>query len=318
MSRGFESHALRCTSPPRHRPKRGCTRERARDRVQPRAAAPSDRPARSAASARAPGRRCSALVGGALAVVLVAGGVGRRDRGLRQLDRSHRAPSTIEADDSRARRRRSAPIEGGFNILLVGSDTREGQGGIGGTTEEAAVLNDVNMLLHISQDQTNAVARQLPARHGRAAPRVPTNGGPAAMRPADQHDALLRRPRLHGRRPCRTSPASTIQFAGMISSTGVIAMSNAVGGVDVCVAEPDRRRVHRPQPPDGRHAHARGLRRARVPPHAPRRRRRQRPRPASARSRSSCRRWCARCKSDDTLTDFGEALRHRAARRRRT
>ena len=54
-------------------------------------------------------------------------------------------------------------IEGGFNILIVGSDTRAGQQGIGGSAEEeTSSLNDVNMLLHVSQDQTNAVAISFP------------------------------------------------------------------------------------------------------------------------------------------------------------
>ncbi len=53
--------------------------------------------------------------------------------------------------------------EGGFNILIVGSDTRVGQGGIGGTEEDAdGELNDVNILLHVSADQTNAVAVSFP------------------------------------------------------------------------------------------------------------------------------------------------------------
>ena len=50
-------------------------------------------------------------------------------------------------------------IKGGFNILVVGTDTRVGQGGIGGSEDEVeSVLNDVNMLLHVSEDQTNATA----------------------------------------------------------------------------------------------------------------------------------------------------------------
>ena len=42
-------------------------------------------------------------------------------------------------------------IDGGVNLLLIGSDSREGQGdGFGDPDEETAVLNDVTMLLHIS------------------------------------------------------------------------------------------------------------------------------------------------------------------------
>ncbi|MBO9578967.1 MAG: LCP family protein, partial [Microbacteriaceae bacterium] len=52
-------------------------------------------------------------------------------------------------------------IEGGFNILIVGSDTREGLNNIDGS-EESSVLNDVNILLHVAQDQQSAVAVSFP------------------------------------------------------------------------------------------------------------------------------------------------------------
>ena len=64
----------------------------------------------------------------------------------------------------------------------------------------------------------------------------------------------------------------------MITFDGVIEMSNALGGVDVCVAQPHPRHRHGPRP-HRRHPLAAGHGRARVPPHAPRRGRRQRPRP---------------------------------------
>ncbi len=54
-------------------------------------------------------------------------------------------------------------IPGGFNILIIGSDTREDQGGIGGTTDDdSGNLNDVNILLHVAEDQSNAVAISFP------------------------------------------------------------------------------------------------------------------------------------------------------------
>ena len=48
-------------------------------------------------------------------------------------------------------------MEGGVNLLLIGSDSRAGQGdGFGDPDEETAVLNDVTILMHISQDHTNS------------------------------------------------------------------------------------------------------------------------------------------------------------------
>ena len=54
-------------------------------------------------------------------------------------------------------------IEGGVNLLLIGSDSREGQGdGFGDPDEETAVLNDVTMLMHISEDHSNASVISFP------------------------------------------------------------------------------------------------------------------------------------------------------------
>jgi LCP family protein required for cell wall assembly len=94
---------------------------------------------------------------------------------------------------------------GGYNFLIVGSDTREGQGGIGGVAE--GELNDVTMLLHVSEDHTINVTL--------------ASGGLACT--------VLTVEKLTG---------LEIQFAGVITFSGVIEMSNAVGGVDVCVDAP--------------------------------------------------------------------------------
>ncbi|MEN9606297.1 MAG: hypothetical protein RL605_125, partial [Actinomycetota bacterium] len=54
----------------------------------------------------------------------------------------------------------AADLEGPINMLLVGSDTRKGQGkGYGNETSELA---DVIILLHVSKDRKNAVAMSFP------------------------------------------------------------------------------------------------------------------------------------------------------------
>src|SRR5690606_38358686 len=50
-------------------------------------------------------------------------------------------------------------FEGGFNILLVGSDRCENPRGC---KDRQANLNDVTILLHVAQDQSNAVAVSFP------------------------------------------------------------------------------------------------------------------------------------------------------------
>lgn len=128
---------------------------------------------------------------------------------------------------------------GGFNILIVGSDTRAGQGGIGGN--DTSILNDVTMLLHVSADHTNATAVSFPRDMIVPIPAC-AKGGPASALPINT--ALF-----YGGStstspgaglPCviKTVEAFTgvpIQFAGLITFKGVIEVTNAVGGVSVCV-----------------------------------------------------------------------------------
>jgi len=132
-------------------------------------------------------------------------------------------------------------IEGGFNILIVGSDTREGQDGIGGSEEDSpSSLNDVNMLLHVSEDQTNAVAISFPRDMVVGIPECAWEDGSGnkGFSTEPLNVALY-----YGGLPCVAQTISLltgldIQFAGMITFNGVIAMSDAVGGVDVCVNGP--------------------------------------------------------------------------------
>lgn len=137
-------------------------------------------------------------------------------------------------------------FDGGFNILIVGSDTRDGQGGIGGTVkQDASVLNDVTMLVHVSEDQTNAVAVSIPRDMVvpiPACPRENGRGSYSAMSAMPINNTLA-----YGGLPCTvlTVKALTgldIPFAAMITFQGVIQMSNAVGGVPVCVNGPLRDR----------------------------------------------------------------------------
>lgn len=120
-------------------------------------------------------------------------------------------------------------IEGGFNILIVGSDTREGGNNIDGS-DEGGVLNDVNMLLHVAQDQQSAVMIAMPrdlyvgdttpCAWSKINTSLAAGGFPCAV---DTMGALTGLP---------------IQFAGLITFTGVIAMADAIGGVEVCADSP--------------------------------------------------------------------------------
>ena len=142
-------------------------------------------------------------------------------------------------------------IKGGFNVLIVGSDQCEQWDGCQGPNDRGSgKLNDVTMLLHVSEDQTNAVAISFPRDLIVPIPsckREDGNGDTAAMS-AQQINVTL----SDGGLPCtvRTVEALTgldIQYAGLITFKGVIAMSNAVGGVEVCLTgdlDDDYSKIH--------------------------------------------------------------------------
>ncbi|WP_010204869.1 LCP family protein [Salinibacterium sp. PAMC 21357] len=131
--------------------------------------------------------------------------------------------------------------EGGFNILIAGSDTREDQGGIGGTTKDASgELNDVNMILHVAADRQSAVAISFPRDMVMGIPECPSSSGDYNKYYSTE---ALNTALSYGGLPCVALTLSEftgldIQFAGIITFDGVIQMTNAIGGVDVCIDGP--------------------------------------------------------------------------------
>ncbi|WP_157155051.1 LCP family protein [Diaminobutyricimonas sp. LJ205] len=127
---------------------------------------------------------------------------------------------------------------GGFNVLIVANDTRTGQDARYGKTESD--LNDVNMLLHVSADHSRAIAVSIPRDTRVTIPDcVDENGNEVdGSRGVMINQALSR-----GGLGCVVSTVEEltdldIQFAGMITFKGVVELSNAVGGVPVCIDGP--------------------------------------------------------------------------------
>ena len=127
-----------------------------------------------------------------------------------------------------------AEFDGAFNVLLVGNDDGNGDAKYG-VREKA--LNDVNILLHVSEDHTKATAISVPRD---MFVDVPTCTDPetkikqTAVRGLKINSTLSR-----GGLKCvvdtfRQMTGETIDYAAMIQFNGVIALSTAVGGVPVC------------------------------------------------------------------------------------
>ncbi|MEO7349383.1 MAG: LCP family protein [Terrimesophilobacter sp.] len=127
-------------------------------------------------------------------------------------------------------------IEGGVNLLLVGSDSGEGDPAFG---KRGETLNDVTILLHISADHTNATVVSFPRDLFVRIPSCPKVGGKGNW--GAQSSAKLNVALTYGGLACVVQTVTdltgvTIPFAAKIEFNGVIEMSNAIGGVDVCIA----------------------------------------------------------------------------------
>jgi len=135
-------------------------------------------------------------------------------------------------------------MEGGVNLLIVGSDSRQGQGmAFGDPEEETAVLNDVTMLMHISQDHTNASVVSFPRDMVVDVPECTDPQDPSGEPLSELYGVKINTVLAHGGMACVAKTVEqltgvVIPFAGIVQFLGVAGLSEAVGGVEVCVAEP--------------------------------------------------------------------------------
>lgn len=131
---------------------------------------------------------------------------------------------------------------GGVNLLLAGVDTRTGQGANYGSLADSSGPgnNDVTMLLHVAADHKSATVVSFPRDLMVPIPECPDGqGGMLSSRYKSQFNTTL----AEGGLACTVlsvqslvDDAIKIPFAADIKFNGVVAMANAVGGVQVCVA----------------------------------------------------------------------------------
>ena len=253
--------------------------------------APSARSRRS--SPRHRGRRCERRVG-------------RRIRrvGCEPFDQEGRRTRRLPGHTAQQSIPSVGAIDGGVNLLLAGTDTRSNQGGIYDLRHE----QDAQLGRGQQRRDDAAAHRAEPQeRDGDQLPARPDGPDPGLPRP-ERRTARSAAPtsRCSTRRSSRGGLAcvvltvekltgAQIPFAAAVDFNGVSAMSNAIGGVTVCLASPVTDDYTNPplDLPAGENTLVgdQALSFLRSPP---RRRRRQRPRAASATSRCSSRRWLAR------------------------
>ncbi|KQS08102.1 hypothetical protein ASG04_13265 [Curtobacterium sp. Leaf183] len=140
---------------------------------------------------------------------------------------------------------------GEVNMLLVATDTRDGQGaGFDDAANRKASSgvgnNDTNILVHISADHTNMAVVSFPRDLIVPIPACTNDEGSTtpATSAAMLNTALSRGGEQHGLACVASTIAGLtglqIDYAGKVTFDGVVAMATAVGGVEVCLATPIR------------------------------------------------------------------------------
>ncbi|OIH95344.1 LCP family protein [Curtobacterium sp. MCBA15_001] len=178
------------------------------------------------------------VVASALAVVLVSGTSVAAIAGAQLAA----APHTVQLskdDQATAKTADITAIKGGANILLIGSDTRVGQ--FDSDEDVQGARNDVTILIHVSQDHQQLTAVSFPRDLMVPIPAC-TNPQTGTAYPASS-SAQFNTALGNGGVSCVVDTVEnltglSVPYAGLITFDGVIEMSNALGGVDVCVAKP--------------------------------------------------------------------------------
>ncbi|WEG09691.1 LCP family protein [Microbacterium horticulturae] len=132
-------------------------------------------------------------------------------------------------------------IEGGVNLLLVGTDSCEGQDVKifpRCAHDDGGERNDVTMLVHIGDDPRRVTVVSFPRDMIVPIPSCPSSNGSRYQAMSAQ---MLNSSYEYGGLACTALTVENlsgvdIQFAAAIRWTGVINMSDAIGGVKVCVA----------------------------------------------------------------------------------
>ncbi|MBF9070682.1 LCP family protein [Streptacidiphilus fuscans] len=137
--------------------------------------------------------------------------------------------------DSGSQPQKGAIIPGALNIMIIGSDTRLGGDASLGGADNSLPHADVEMLLHVSADHQNATVMSIPRDTDLQIPSCTASDGKTYSFPT--HDQITNS--LNYGPGCTVSAVNSltgvhIDHYMMVDFTGVVNMSDAVGGVQVC------------------------------------------------------------------------------------
>ncbi|MDJ1114544.1 LCP family protein [Microbacterium dauci] len=133
-------------------------------------------------------------------------------------------------------------IEGGVNMLVVGTDSCEGQDlklFPRCAEDDGGERNDVTMLVHISDEPRRVTVVSFP--RDMIVPIPGCTDEESATTYSAMSAQMINTSYSYGGLPCTVATVEEltgvdIQFAAAIRWTGVINMSDAIGGVDVCLS----------------------------------------------------------------------------------
>ncbi|MGW5349903.1 LCP family protein [Streptomyces sp. NPDC004031] len=189
-------------------------------------------------------RRRKALlwVAASMGLVLVIVGVG----GYLVYEHFNANLTTVDVGDAGSK---DVLGDGPLNLLVIGTDSRQGLGGKYGDPDDTGHA-DTTILFHVSADRSNATAMSIPRDIVTSIPDCPTRQPDGTLRTIPGTPAGLTTPKFNeslgvaGRDPGCTMRAVR-QLTGipvdhfmMVNFEAVKTLSTAVGGVDVCLARP--------------------------------------------------------------------------------
>jgi LCP family protein required for cell wall assembly len=185
----------------------------------------------------------SGLVAALLALVLVGGaGIGGLALTAQHLTANlHTVALPGTGGDANATKSAAAPVaHAAVNLLLIGSDSRSNPAdcAIGHDCGDGIDNADVELLVHLSADRSHVTAMSIPRDTVTELPECtdPTTGRRHRAHVGQINSALQYGPACSVAAVQALTGVSVDHFA-MIDFVGVIAMSDAVGGVDVCVTD---------------------------------------------------------------------------------
>ncbi|MFF3990266.1 LCP family protein [Streptomyces sp. NPDC001797] len=223
------------------RSRRRATHRIGAEKADPAESAGGGRAAMRRAGKKSDRRRALKIVGLLLGFVLVLG-VGTAAYAYWKLNGNIKSDDlSANGKDGAGREKVDAFGRSPINILVIGSDARNSAADckLGGACEEAGGARaDVEMIVHISADRSNATVMSIPRDLRTDWSGCHDSGHPSM--PAQINAAI--NSALNGGPGC--SVVAVHQLTGipidhfmMIDFAGVVAMSNAVGGTPVCVSK---------------------------------------------------------------------------------